>query len=66
MISESEWAETFKDIEKCKADLKIHLAQKDAAITMPSVYPANTPFVYEKFEEYTKRCTVARGINPEK
>lgn len=66
LISESEWEETFKDIEKCKADLKIHLEQKDTAITTPSVYPANTPFVYEKFEAYTKKCAAARGINPEK
>ena len=71
-IPEFEWQETFHTIALFKNNLKKHLTDginnnnNNTITASGSVFPHSTPFNYDLFDMYTKKCAAARGINPER
>lgn len=67
-VPKHEWDNTFERIKKIKelvtADLAI--SNKSEGVSDGSVFPNDTPYVYENLPVQIKKCLADRGINPEK
>ncbi|QQR53519.1 hypothetical protein IPH25_01480 [bacterium] len=67
-VPRQEWDKTFERIKKIKELVTADLAipNKSEGVSDGSVFPNDTPYVYENLPAQIKKCLADRGINPEK